>query len=144
MGKRKYDKNSVVYRFHRNFQDSLEGPFRDDKVHEPYVDIYETPEHLRVEVELPGVKKQDIKAYILENRLHISAVKKDDFKQDPGSRKREFLCLEREFGEFYREIDLPVPCVNNKIKAKFEDGVLTVECPKLLDRRGQKTNLAID
>lgn len=137
------DKKKVVYRFYRNYQDLVRSA-GEDKVHEPLVDIYETRDHLRIEFELPGVNKEDIEVYTIGERLYLHAVKRDEVLVEAEPKRREFLCMEREFGEYYREVELLVPCDNAAGKARLEEGVLVLEFPKLADHRGKRIDLPIE
>jgi len=137
------DKKTVVYRFYRNYHD-LAQSMGEDKVHEALVDIYETKDFLRIEVELPGVRKEDLEVYTIGDRLYVHALKREELSADAGSRRCEFLCMEREFGEFHREVELLVACNNAEGTARLEDGVLVVEFPKLADRRGKRIDLRIE
>ena len=143
MGKRIDDKKTMIYRYRRNYQDLVRTAI-DEKAHEPLVDIYATQDQLRVEVELPGVLKGDVEVYSIGNRLYIRAFKREDIASETEDAPRGFLCLEREFGEYYREIELIVACDTSKGKAKFAEGVLTIELPKVVDRRGIRKDLPID
>jgi HSP20 family protein len=143
MAKINDDKKTVVYRFYRNYHDLARG-MGEEKVHDAMVDIYETKDFLRVEVELPGVKKEDLEVYTIGDRLFVHALKREELLAEAASQRREFLCMEREFGEFKREIELSVSCNVSAGKARMEDGVLIVEFPKLADRRGQRIDLPIE
>jgi len=143
MGKVTDDKKTVIYRFQRSYHDLIRA-VGEEKVHEPLVDICETRDCLRIEVELPGVQKKDIEVYTIGDKLYVRAFKKEDCPGGEAAPRKEFLCLEREFGEYYREIEIIVPCDSAAGRAKFAEGVLVVELPKLEDRRGQKVNLPIE
>ena len=143
VGKPVDDRKTVIYRFQRSYQD-LVGAAGEEKIHEPLVDICETKTHLRLEVELPGVQKNDIELYTIGEKLFIHAYKKEGLIGDDEPGKREFLCLERQFGEFYREVELLVPCNRSEGKASFEDGVLIIVLPKVEDRRGVRQDLTIE
>ena len=132
----------VVYRFQRSFQSWIEPSLSDDRLHEPLADIYETEDELVLEVELPGVNKEDIEAYTIHNRLYLRTFRNQEVF--PGSAPAQYLCLERIFGEFYREIELPVACDTSKAKAKFEQGVLVIKFPKIIERRGKKREIKIE
>jgi len=143
MGKTVDDRKTLIYRFQRSYQD-LVRPAGEEKIREPLVDIYETRDCLRIEVDLPGVKKTDVEAYTIGNRLFVRAFKREDLVGDGECAPRRFLCLEREFGEFYREIELLVACNASQAKARFENGILIIEFPKITDRRGVRKDLSID
>ena len=142
MAKSKDEPEVVVYRFQRTFQSWMEPSLSDDRLHEPLVDIYETKDELVVEVELPGVEKEDIDAYTIHNRLYLRAFRNQEVFS--GSAPTQYLCMERIFGEFYREIELPVACDTGQAKARFENGVLVIKFPKITERRGKRKEIKIE
>lgn len=93
----------------------------------PKVDVYETENSLNVEVEIPGVKKEDIKLTLEDNILTIQGEKKVELKKDI---QKSFRC-ERMFGSFKRSFTLPVDVNPDKVNAKFENGLLTVTLEKV-------------
>ncbi len=143
MAKQSKERNVVVYRFQRTFKSFLEPSLGEEKPHEPLVDMYEAENKLIVEVELPGVKKEDIEAYTIHNRLYLKAYRSSEISLSSES-TRQYLCLERIFGEFYREIELPVACDTSKAKAKLENGVLIIEFPRVEERRGKRRDIKIE
>lgn len=134
----------MVFQIHRSFVGFLKGTLGEERVCEPAVDIFETKDSLIVEIELPGVKKEDIEVYTIRDRLYVQAQRFENREIEQGTEKIAYLCLERECGRYYREIDLAVPCKTSQGKAKLENGILTIEFPKIEDRRGQRRDLPIE
>lgn len=88
-------------------------------------DIKENPEGYVVHAELPGVNKEDINIDYNNNYLTISAIKNNEFEE----KKDNYIRRERSYGSVSRgfyinNID------KNSIKAKFDNGVLSIELPK--------------
>ncbi|MES2568420.1 MAG: Hsp20/alpha crystallin family protein [Verrucomicrobiota bacterium] len=92
----------------------------------PAVDIYDDKESFRVVYELPGMKKEDIELTVQDNTLTISGERKVDTERKEGQTFRS----ERYFGRFQRSVTLPVPVDSGKVKATYQDGVLSIELPK--------------
>ncbi len=92
----------------------------------PKVDVFETTNTLNVEVEIPGVKKEDIKLTLEDNILTIQGEKKVDERNDV---QKTFRC-ERSFGSFKRSFTLPVDVNPDKVNAKFENGLLSITLEK--------------
>ncbi|XP_031255453.1 18.1 kDa class I heat shock protein-like, partial [Pistacia vera] len=92
------------------------------------VDWKETPEAHEFKVDLPGLKKEEVKVEIEDDRvLQISGernIEKED-KNDTWHR------VERSSGKFSRRFRLPKNVKMDQIKASMENGVLTVTVPKL-------------
>ena len=91
-----------------NFDASSASPMKD-------VNIRETVSDILVRADLPGLKKETVKATIENNKiLHIRG------EQDSASQK----------GPFDRVIELPAAAKDTGIEAKYENGVLTMKIPK--------------
>ncbi len=153
MAKRPSGKTSSFLFFHRGLgvrhPDAYRGSHDlmiNEKYYQPLLDIYETGESLKLEVELPGVSIKDIELYSIGNRLYLKADKHDfdPFCDRTASKRIDFLCMERKFGRFQREISLPVSCNTQAARAVFRNGVLVIEIPKIPDRRGRRLDIRIE
>ncbi|KAG4977305.1 hypothetical protein JHK82_036598 [Glycine max] len=91
------------------------------------VDWKETPEAHVFKADIPGLKKEEVKVQIEDDKvLQISGernVEKED-KNDTWHR------VERSSGKFMRRFRLPENAKVNEVKASMENGVLTVTVPK--------------
>ncbi|KAJ9057023.1 hypothetical protein DSO57_1026429 [Entomophthora muscae] len=93
----------------------------------PKIDVHETDKETIIHAEIPGIKKEDVKVTAVQdgNSLVLSGFsKREDVKE--GS----LLIHERHFGSFDRTIKLPMGSEPDKTKAKFENGLLTINVPK--------------
>ncbi|MGB9844299.1 Hsp20/alpha crystallin family protein [Methanothermobacter tenebrarum] len=93
----------------------------------PTLDLIETDEKLIIKTDLPGVKKEDINIELTEDSITITA----DFKEEIEVEEANYVKKERRYGEARRELKLPAKIKVDEAKATFEDGVLTVELPKV-------------
>ncbi|MBQ1376684.1 MAG: Hsp20/alpha crystallin family protein [Lachnospiraceae bacterium] len=91
-------------------------------------DVRETENSFELDIDLPGFKKEDVKAQLKDGYMTIRAEskKETDDKDDKGTyirRERFYGTTERSFyvGEQVKEED---------IKARFEDGILKISIPK--------------
>lgn len=99
----------------------------------PYaVDIHEDADHVYVEAELPGFKREEIDITLENQALTIAAERQEDVKKHEG---RESLLRERRFTRFLRTFTLPPTVDAQKVDAKLSDGVLTITLDK---REGAK------
>jgi HSP20 family protein len=92
----------------------------------PAVDVFEDKDNLLVKAELPGLRKEDIEISLQDGYLSLSGERKQE-------EKREDACVyrsERWQGRFHRSISLPCRVEAEKIKATYNEGVLTVTLPK--------------
>jgi HSP20 family protein len=92
-------------------------------VYYPSIDVYENSEELCIEIEIPGVNQEDVSVEVLGNTLRISGMKKDSLL----NRGVRYTRMERGFGRFSRELDIPERFDVNKVDAKFGDGVLMIK-----------------
>jgi len=92
----------------------------------PTCDISETDDHYLVSFDMPGVKKDDIKIEVQDNRLLISGERQRERKDENESTLR----FERSYGKFERAFELPATINADKIEAQYENGVLNVALPK--------------
>lgn len=92
----------------------------------PQVDIAENESAFEVHVAVPGMKKEDFKLDINDNRLTISGERKFETEK----KEKNFHSVESHYGSFKRTFQLPDGIKEEKITAKYQDGILFVEIPK--------------
>ncbi|MCB9899638.1 MAG: Hsp20/alpha crystallin family protein [Planctomycetes bacterium] len=92
----------------------------------PRLDLAETPEELRVVVELPGVSPDDVKVTLEDGVLSVSG----EFKSEEKREDESWLHVERRAGSFLRRVPVHVPVDEEHVDATFDKGVLTVRLPK--------------
>lgn len=91
------------------------------------VDIKETDDNYTVKADFPGVDKKDIEVTVDNNVLTIAAEHKDEAEEKEGGR---IIRQERRFGRYSRSFNLGKNIDEGKIKADFDNGVLTLVIPK--------------
>jgi HSP20 family protein len=92
----------------------------------PLMDVIEDDHEYLFKVDLPEMKRDDVKVTIENGILYISGERKFEKEE----KKRQFHRLERFFGTFERTFTLPEDADATKIMAEFHDGVLQVHLPK--------------
>jgi HSP20 family protein len=93
----------------------------------PTVDVCERADEIVILVEMPGVARSDVQLAWNDGVLIISGLK----RQGPGGRGIEtYLCVERAYGHFRREIAVRVPVDHKKAKAELKDGLMKIHLPK--------------
>jgi len=92
----------------------------------PTVDISETDREYRINVEIPGVEKDDIRVDVRDDQLVISGEKNQEHEEDQAGCHR----VERAYGTFRRILNLPPDADARSIDAKFRNGVLGLRVPK--------------
>lgn len=91
------------------------------------VDVYETKESLVVKARTAGVKKSDLDLSFADNTLTI----KGTLSAGGEDNVENYFLQECYWGEFSRQIALPVAVKEDEIKAELQDGVLTVSFTKV-------------
>ena len=90
-------------------------------------DVTDTGDAYKLEAELPGFKKEDIKIDVEDDCLTISAERKVD--EDKKDEKNNFVKRERYYGSYSRSFDVSGINIDG-IEASYTDGVLTLTMPK--------------
>lgn len=108
----------------------------------PTVDVFETPDALVAEFEVPGVDPQSLRLRIHQGNLVLEGAKPRP-KPPEGRQRDQFLCAERTFGSFVRSI--PILCAVNgrEVQAVLSRGVLRVWMPRVAERRGTTIDIGV-
>lgn len=114
-----------------NFLDGFFGNFWNgdttgDGAWRPRTDVSEENDAYQVAIDLPGVKKDDIKIVVEDGVLTVSGERKQQTEEKGDGYRR----LERSFGAFQRSFRLPKEVEIDKIESHYESGVLSVRVPK--------------
>ena len=118
--------NDVFGRFDRLF-DSNEGN-RFSTAWSPVTDVREDEDGIFVTVELPGLSSEDVSVSVENGILSISGEKKQ--VSEDGDKESNYHLVERRYGSFERTFRLPRGVDSDKVKAKFENGLLNIDIPK--------------
>lgn len=101
----------------------------------PAADLEETDKEFVVEVELPGVKREDIDIELAGRRLTVIGERKE--KERTGVLRRRT----RTVGRFHFEVVFPAEVSEDNVEAVYADGVLTITVPKAEAERARKIPL---
>jgi len=129
--------------------DSMLGRFFGNRVMDdggtylaPYgVDVREDPDHIFVEAELPGYRKDEVDINLENQTLTISA-QHNQTKEEKSSNKAEWLLRERRYSRFQRSFTLPASVDPQSVQAKLADGVLTVTLNKREETKPRRITVA--
>ncbi len=100
---------------HSDLWRQMDRVFEETVEFTPAYEVSERDDHYAISLDIPGVKKDEIKIEVLDKTLTIS-----------GERKK----LEKSYGTFKRSFVLPSTVSTEKIEAHYEDGVLNLYVPK--------------
>jgi len=93
----------------------------------PAVDVRENQREISLDLELPGIKPEDVEVNVENGVLTVSGEKRADRKEDEEGR---YHLVERSYGSFMRSFTLPQGVDEQQISADFDEGVLHVRIPK--------------
>ncbi len=92
----------------------------------PALDVHEDKDRLTVQVELPGLQKDQIDISLRDGVLTVSGERKTARERQEG----EVFRSERYFGKFQRSVTLPARVDAGSVKAAYKDGILSIDLPK--------------
>ena len=92
----------------------------------PGGDFYETPEGLRLRLEVPGVALEDLSVALAGQELIVRGIKR--WSPPPGVSR--FLHQEISHGRFERSFRVPIPVEVQEIQAQLSHGILEVHLPR--------------
>jgi len=105
----------------------------------PLVDIAEDDKEYLLKIELPEIRREDVKVTVENGTLSICGERKSE-KEDKG---RKFHRVERTYGRFERGFTLPDDAQSDQIKAEFRDGVLRVHLAKTEKARPKQIEVQV-
>lgn len=111
-------------------------PWRD--IGYPAVDVSEDGKEVTVKAELPGLEAKDVELTLESGVLTIRGEKKFEGEE----KKENYHRIERSYGSFVRAVPLPREVKSDKVKARFDRGVLTVTMPKA--EKAETRNITIE
>ena len=107
------------------FADPFGSFFRSSDLAEFKTDIQDKGDHYLMEADLPGFQKEDIHLDLNGDVLTINAERKSQHKEEKDS----YIRCERSYGQYARQFDMSAVDTQG-IKAKYDNGVLTLTLPK--------------
>jgi len=133
-----YDPVEAVQRDFETALGRFFGGREGDGGYAPYgVDVREDQDHIYVEAELPGFKKEDVDITLENQNLTISAQRREERKEGNGN-KGGYLLNERRYARFMRSFTLPPTVDEQTVDAKLNDGILTITLNKREETKPRK------
>jgi HSP20 family protein len=117
---------SVFDDFFRPWNEWFDGGFPESTMKVPAVNITEEKNQYLVSLAAPGLKKADFKINVNGNVLTISSEKEETSEE----KYKKFSRKEYSYSSFSRSFTLPKEINQEKIEAKYEDGVLKISLPR--------------
>lgn len=116
-----------IDRLFENFGRLSTLPVYDERSFTPACEITEAEDHYLMSIDLPGMKKEDIKVEVIDNVLTVSGERKREFSSDRNEKIQRY---EKSYGFFKRSFTPPSTVEVGKVEARYEDGVLELYLPK--------------
>lgn len=104
----------------------------------PAVDAYQTDTGLRVRMDLPGMRLEDIDVSVHDRQLIVSGERETDEKIEDD----RWVRRERTYGRFQRAFALPEGVEAADVTASFEHGVLQLDIPNPPERQPQRIQIS--
>jgi HSP20 family protein len=121
-------RNLVDELFTSFFTNDHDENYAEDCKCKPATNVYENDKEFKLELLLPGFMKEDVLLSVHENLLTVKVDLEEEKKEDHNG----YVYKQRQFGKynFERKFKLPKTVAQDKINARFENGILTLSLPK--------------
>jgi HSP20 family protein len=103
----------------------------------PSVEISDNDKQIKVTAEVPGLEEKDIEIFLVDGVLTLKGEKRTQLED----KERQFS--ERYYGHFERRIPLGFEVEEDKIDARFKNGVLTIVLPKTEKAQSQVKRIEV-
>ncbi len=104
----------------------------------PVVDIYETKDAIIVNVEAPGMSREQFTVEVKDDILSLKGER--PFEKDVS--REHYHRIERAYGKFRRSFVLGTPIKSDGITATYRDGILEIVLPKVEEAKARKIEIA--
>lgn len=119
---------------------SLPSTWENSQKLNPAVDIVESETGYKLEVELPGIKSEDVDVAIHDGCISIKGEKETTRDEEEDN----YICRERYKGHFQRTFSLPQNIDEDEIRASFHDGILILDIPKTEEAQKSYRKIELD
>ncbi len=106
----------------------------------PAIDVIKDDTGYHITAELPGMEEKDIDVQLADGVLSITGEK----KESKDTQSNGVMLSERHYGAFERHISLPKDVNPKNVKAKFKDGILSIDVGKDADLAKHTHKIAIE
>lgn len=132
--------SSPIFGLRREIDRLFDDTFmRDGSNWSPAVDIRENDSEISMDLELPGIKPEDVEITADNGVLTVRGEKKSEKKEGEENR---YHVVERSYGSFLRTFQLPQGIDEDQINAQFENGILSIHIPKAALPQPKKIQIA--
>ncbi len=104
----------------------------------PLADIHESAESMTVKIELAGMSEEEIEVTLYEDALVVSGERHDDHEHGENL---QYLEAQIRYGPFRLVVLVPSPVDREAVKARYENGFLWVDLPKLPQNKPDRLHI---
>ena len=105
----------------------------------PSAEMEETPDKIHLKLEIPGMEAKDLDVQVTETSVLVKGERKSESKtEEKGMVRSEF-----QYGNFERQITLPVHVQTDKVQADYKNGMLHLTLPKIESEQQQAVKVNI-
>lgn len=130
----------------RRFEESLWRPFKssmptfnESLIRTPLANVKEDEKNFKIDLEVPGLDKQDINISYHKGLLEINGEAKESIEEED----EDVVRREYHSSKFYRAFNLPENIQEDKIDAELDKGVLKINVPKKKVKEEEKKQIKI-
>jgi HSP20 family protein len=105
----------------------------------PPADVVDDGERILVCLEVPGLGPEDLEVEVEGGVVHVRGRRRQRYAAEV-----RYHCLERQEGGFERQLQMPEAVDFGLVRARLSRGVLSIELPKVEDRRRRRRAVAVE
>jgi len=130
--------NSLENRFGISKSKNVDAEY-ENAVWTPLTDIYENNDNFTLKIDLPGIKKEEVKISFTNGKLNINGER----IQQVENKDEKCHRIEKAYGKYFRSFTLPELIQAEKINAEFADGQLTITVPKAEEAKPKEIEIKV-
>lgn len=124
---------SVEDFFRLGFEDMLSRREDGPRAWTPVLNVVETADGFEVEAEVPGLKPEEIKITITDDRLTLQGERRREQRRE----EQQVHLIERSYGAFQRSLTFPTPVNPEDVRAEADEGILRIQVKKAVTVQAQ-------
>lgn len=102
-------------------------------------EVVETDDEIRFEIEMPGLRLEDLEITLENNVLTVAGEK--TLQRSDESKEKDYRLFERQYGRFQRSFTVPPTVRGDECEATYENGVVSVRLPKAEEARPRRISV---
>ncbi|AUC59671.1 heat shock protein Hsp20 [Cyanobacterium sp. HL-69] len=104
------------------------------------LELFDNGDNLTLKAVIPGINKDDIDISATRQSIKIMG----EFNQKAEEKENNYYISEFNYGKFERTITLPIAIKNNEVTADYNDGILTLNLPKVEEVKNKVVKVSLN